>query len=248
MAKSTRFSDLDWYSENTREIMVVGAGGIGSFTIFNLSRIGFPLYIVDPDGIDETNVSGGQLYRTKDIGKSKVEAVSEIVKEFGCTNSIIPFNNYYSAEIGTTPIMITGLDNIKARKECFETWVTTRNELPIDYKEGDEFTGADDFLFIDGRLNAEQMEVFCVQGNRPEQIEAYKEYLFNDEEIPDAPCSAKQTSFAAMGIANIIVASLCNWLTNRKLGEEFREIPFKQSFFLPLFKYDITEINENVIV
>jgi hypothetical protein len=186
------------------------------------------------------------MYSTKDIGTTKVVTISEIVYEFGCTNRITPVVDYYSKEMGVAPIMITGLDNMKARKECFEAWLESRNTLPDDYQEGDEFTGSNDYLFIDGRLNAEHMEVFCVQGNHPEQIEAYKETLFDDSEIAEAPCSAKQTSFAAMGIANLIVASLCNWLTNRKLGEEFREVPFKQSFFLPLFRYEFSNVEETI--
>lgn len=233
MDKVTRFSGLDWYSENNRTIMAVGAGGINSYVIFNLSRIGFPLWIVDPDEIDQTNVTGGQLYRTKDIGKMKVLAMLDIVREFGCTNKISPIPVHFTKETGTAPIMITGLDNMAARRTCFEVWKES-----LDGSDSKE-----DFLLIDGRLNAENFDVFCVQGTKPEDIEIYeKEWLFSDSEVKDADCTMKQTSFAAMGIASMMTACLCNWLTNRKLKTDFREVPFKQSVYLPLFRTTFAEL------
>lgn len=231
MKRVTRFSDLDWASE-IRNIFIVGAGGIGSYTIFNLSRIGHILYICDFDTVDETNTIGGQLYRTKDINKLKVVAISEICEEFGCINSIDPIQHKYDEELGMTDICITGLDNMKARKEVYYAW---KNHLY-------ESVHPEDCLFIDGRLIAELSEVFTIKGDDGEGMKDYEEnWLFEDSEVEDLSCTAKQTSFMAMNIASLITATLCNFLTNRKLSVDFREVPFHQRFYSPLLDYKIKE-------
>ena len=149
MNRVTRFSDAEWASE-LRDITVVGIGGIGSWTVFNLSRIGHSLILCDNDRCDSTNVTGGQMFRNSDIGTEKVFAIMSVVREFGCINSIDVIPELFSEDIGCTPITVTGLDNMKARKEVFESW-----EKLLNSSENKQ-----DFLFIDGRLTLELDEVF----------------------------------------------------------------------------------------
>jgi len=134
-----------------------------------------------------------------------------------------------------TSIIITGLDNMKTRKDVYEVWRKEVYKLPENYEEGDAFQGTEDYLLIDGRLILESMEVLCLQGNLPEQVEGYKEYLFNDNEVEEVDCTMKQSTFAAMTIAGIITSTLCNWATNKKAGYEEREVPFYQRLHLPSF-------------
>src|SRR5450631_3991042 len=89
-----RWGGMDWATEQ-REIMLIGNGGIGSFTALSLARIGHSLILIDPDICDLTNVQGGQLHRTTDIGRDKVAAVSEICREFGCTSEITTINEFF---------------------------------------------------------------------------------------------------------------------------------------------------------
>lgn len=227
--RTTRFSGADWYSENSR-ISVIGQGGVGSWLSINLSRIGHELMLIDGDLVDETNVTGGQAYRNQDVGRYKVDAIRDLCREMGCVNGIWTHEENFDDEIGLFPIVMTGLDNMKARKMVFDEWTRTLNRKGENKGE---------YLLIDGRLLMENMEVVCVQGDREDQIMEYREkYLFGDEEVAELDCTAKQTTFGAMIIAGIMTATLCNWLTNRKLGDDFREIPFYQRFYLPILKYD----------
>jgi len=221
--RTTRFSGAEWAEELTT-ITLVGVGGIGSWVALNLARIGHSLVIYDGDRVDETNVLGGQLYKRSNIGQAKVTAIFNICKEFGAESPIIPMVQEFEKDSDIFPITITGLDNMEARKTVFRSWVS---------KFGDN----SDALLIDGRLLMENMEVISIQGGKKEQIEKYKqEYLFNDSEVADLECTTKQSTFSAMGIACLITATLCNFLTNRKLETEMREVPFHQSFFLPIFR------------
>lgn len=223
-----RFSGSDWYSEQ-KEILLVGCGGIGSWLALNLSRIGHSLSICDMDIVDISNVEGGQMFRKSDVGASKVDVVVRVCREFGCTNSIDAMNYMYTKEAGSTQIVISGLDNMSARKEVFETWEKYISSLSA---EGSDLS---ECLLMDGRLTMEMFEIFTIRGNDEAAIEKYKkDHLFSDEESILLDCSTKQSTFGAMGIASFMTATLCNFLTNNKLGIEMREIPFYNRFYLPM--------------
>jgi hypothetical protein len=223
-----RWGGLDW-ADQKKEILIIGQGGIGSWLTLSLSRICHDLVTFDGDSVDVTNVEGGQLYRTKDIGKKKVMAVSEVCREFGCVNSITTVDEMYTEECGALNVTLTGLDNMVARKIAFSTWKEHVISLPEEERSK--------CLFMDGRLLAEVMEIITVHGHEPKQIQNYLEqYMFDDSEVPDLDCTAKQTSFAAMGIASIMTATLCNWLTNQKNGFDLREVPFYQRLHLPMMQ------------
>ncbi len=232
-----RWTGADW-GDQQKEIMIVGQGGIGSWLTLALSRNDHTIYTVDMDTVDQTNVTGGQMFRSTDVGRSKVAAVSEICKLFGCTNKIWPFEAEYHRDLGIMPITMCGLDNMKARRLVFETWKDHPSRTP------------EEALFIDGRLTLEMYEIFCIQGDRIDQMEEYLEkHLFTDEQAQELDCTTKQSTFAAMGIASMMTATFCNWLTNKKLGMDFRTVPFYQRFHLPIFlnTQSEVEVKEEVV-
>lgn len=227
-AKTTRWSDAEW-AEELQTILLIGCGGIGSHLAYSLSRISHELYLIDPDVVEELNISGGQMFRNSDVGAFKVDAMSSVCREFGCTNSITSMPTLFTENTGMTDVCIVATDNMASRREAFDVWCRR-----IDGYKGDRVK---ECLFIDGRLLLENMEILCVQGNNKEQMKKYRaEYLFADEEVADLPCTAKQTTFSAMVIAGMMTATLCNWLTNKKLEIEFREVPFYQRLYLPIFE------------
>lgn len=232
MQKTTRFSGADWASEQ-KEIMIVGQGGIGSWLSLNLSRIGHTLYLVDDDNVDETNVMGGQMFMKNQIGLFKVVAVKNVCRDFGCDNVIETLMSKYNRTLGITKIVMTGLDNMTARREVFEAWRDTINVTDQEQRK--------DFLLVDGRLTMEMWEIFAIRGSDNEAIEKYdEEHLFMDEEAVLLDCSTKQSTFAAMSIAGSMTSVLCNFLTNLKMNIPFRSIPFYQRMYLPMSLYNIT--------
>ena len=208
--KKSRFRDADWFEKvdnNVIPIIVGGAGGIGSWLTLFLSRVlssSTTIYLYDFDSVEEVNVAG-QLYKVSQVGKSKVDAVSYVVKEFSGYDKIITMNEKYTAKDGvSSPIMFSCFDNMQARKDMFNNW-----------KEGLELFP--NSLFIDGRLLAEQLQVFFVT---PDRIPLYEKYLFDDKDVPDQSCSYKQTSHFAAAIAAKMVQGFTNWLS------ETAEVPF----------------------
>lgn len=162
----------------------------------------------------------------KDPGPNKLEAV-KLIKEssglglkeskdlldsvsFEITEDQIQLKDITLEDLQT---LFTGFGT---KTELVEIGKSTKKVMPI---------------FIDGRLTAEQMQIFCVT---PDKIEKYKEHLFDDSEVPDAPCTLKQTSHAAAMIASHMVGFFTNHLTNIKTGEDERAVPFYWEYFIPI--------------
>lgn len=216
--ENLRFQGLDWYSQDNAPVVVVGgAGGIGSWLSFFLARANFNVTLSDFDTVEKHNI-GGQLFKRSQIGKYKAEAVGRNVSEFS-TNTINAQIVKITEETATHEFMFSAFDNMDARRAMFKVWKRSWNSMNRP-------------IFIDGRLNAEQFQIFCVT---PENADEYERmHLFNDSEVEDAPCSAQQTTHTAAMIAGHMVGFFTNHITNINLREEVREIPFMYEYFTPM--------------
>lgn len=212
-----RFSSAVWFEEVQRNtILVGGAGGISSHFIFNLSRL-HPrqIFVYDDDIVESVNLAG-QFYTTASIGKSKVNAVADIVQQFSNYRAIMSIPNRFTATTEAADIMICGFDNMKARSDFFYAWLKKVNASEDKSK----------CLFIDGRLDVSSLQIFCITGDDNYNISRYiKEYLFSDNEAEETVCSLKQTTYCA----SIIGAMMCNLYTNfcaNRVGAMY-DLPFK---------------------
>ena len=214
MSNVDRFKDIPWFKQTKgKNIIIGGAGGIGSWMSLLLARQQFDILLVDYDTVEEHNM-GGQFFRGLDINKKKVEAVEDSLIMYANTR-INTYNGRYDEEFcPVEDYMIAGFDNMEARKFMFEQWcnhVTTNN--------------IEDAMFIDGRMMAEGYIAYFVQ-NTPELIEAYKSTLFNSNDIEDDVCTMKATTFSATMLCSRINSVLCNYLYNIQMNENIRDIPF----------------------
>lgn len=214
-----RFKDAPWYQQCTKEfILFVGMGGIGSNSMYNLSKtIPANYYIMDMDSVEDINI-GCQFFSKDQIGRKKVAAVQVSVEGFSIAK-IHPIDGAYDNQY--LPITITGLDNMNTRKQVFEEW-----------KKHD-----DRELFVDGRLRANLYEVYVVTKGKEEEYEAT---LFGDEEVDDGPCTFKQTAYFGMLIGARITHVLVNYLTNKYSEEgDVAMLPFKIQEFGEPFYIDV---------
>ena len=234
---SSRFKDAPWFPKEKTDIIVGGAGGIGSWLTLMLSRAGFFPIVYDFDRLEEHNLAG-QLYTKKDaeIRTLKVDALKELCKHFADTD-ITVMNEKYTKDSMSHHYVFSAFDNMQARKDMFEAWCEYVKEWQ-DYNEtlkaGEE--GFNEFnayipIFIDGRLTAEQMQIFCVTSDR---IEEYKKHLFDDTEVEDAPCTMKQTSHSAAMIASHMIGFFTNHMTNNAEEDSVRAVPFMWEYFIPI--------------
>lgn len=223
--RTIRFSGSPWFEPGITAI-IGGAGGTGSWLSFLLARQDMELFIFDYDDISEVNM-GGQLFHTKQIGKSKVNALIETIGIFS-NNFKIQDCGKYEKDSFSNDIVFSGFDNMLARKLMFDNWVR--------YYEANKQDITKRFVFIDSRCLAEQGEVYLVTPNR---INQYYGTLFDDSEVPLEDCSYKATSYCSAMIASIMVAKFNNFITNYKAKEELREIPFSTKYNLPLLNFEM---------
>lgn len=219
-----RFSDLDWANKvKELNILVVGAGGIGSWTTLLLSRAGFnSITIIDDDMVEAVNL-GGQFYSIEDIGTPKVLALHDALQIY--SNYDIKYHygkiqpiesessiNINNSKLGYYDIIIGAVDNMETRKYLFESW---------------ESNGKEKSVFIDGRLLAEVFQIFTIDKKDSISIERYKEsYLFDDKDVDDVPCTSKATSYYGAGIAFEINKKVISWIRNEFLNG-VDDLPFE---------------------
>lgn len=223
-----RVKGAEWFSSlYKRDVFVLGQGGIGSWVSLLLSRIGCNLHIYDMDVYEHHNMTG-QLVRGKDVGKSKVIVVSDIIYTFSPDCEVVIHDQKYTKESMTNDIVICGFDNMAARKVAFDNWKANLFMFPDEKERSTHF-------FQDGRLLAEQLQIFSIPGDRSDLIEKYeKEYLFADEEGLEGECTFKQTTHCAAMIASHMVGFLTNWATNMMEDKAIRQVPFLYEYMIPL--------------
>jgi molybdopterin/thiamine biosynthesis adenylyltransferase len=177
------------------------------------------LILYDHDKVEEVNMAG-QLFSISDIGIPKVDALRRIVHDFSGYEKVEAMNEMYDAESLRSPVMFSCFDNMVARKVMFENWMQEAEKYP-------------ESIFIDGRLNAEQFQVYYVTLEWAKQYQ--DKHLFADSEVEDANCSYKQTTHFAAAIAAKMVQGFTGFL------DDTYELPFRYEEIGPLFFNETTD-------
>ena len=226
-----RFKGAEWFNQASLiSVSLLGLGGIGSYVAYLLGRLNINrLDMWDMDIVDNSNMSG-QFHSKSNVGRSKVASMYTTLVDF-CnyfSANTISRRFVYKSDRALYPIVICGFDNMIARKDAFKTW---KNSVLEAIKSQNPSTSNNikpsDFLFIDGRLAAEEFQVFCLQGDDYKAIDKYEEeQLFADDEVEATVCSYKQTAFCANMIGSIIVNCLINFLYNKTETFFERPVPY----------------------
>lgn len=221
---TSRFSGAIWYNAIQKKIITLaGVGGIGSYVGFLLGRLKpESLFIYDPDIVESVNMSG-QLYGLNDIGFFKVTSLSNMISNYSGYGRVTAFQERFTDQSEPTDIMICGFDNMEARKVFFTKWYEHTMSLPE--------TERNRCLFIDGRLAAEEFQVFAIQGDDVRAQCIYKDkWLFSDYQAEETVCSYKQTTFMANMIASVMVNIFVNFVANECNPIVPRDVPFLTSY------------------
>lgn len=221
---TSRFSGAIWYSAiQSKIITLAGVGGIGSYVGFLLARLKpAALYLYDPDIVEQANMSG-QLYGSGDLGQAKVSSLHRMLQIYANYYYSVAYQERFTAESEATDIMICGFDNMEARKLFFDKWFEHVGNKP----EGERSK----CLFIDGRLAAEEFQVFAIQGNDTRAMREYRsKWLFNDAVADETICSYKQTTFMANMIASVMVNLFVNFVANECNPIIDRDVPFMTQY------------------
>lgn len=189
-------------------IAIIGVGGLGSFTAFSLSKMGIgTLTLFDNDKVELHNVSN-QLYRTDDLGKSKVLAMKEIITEFDRMTTVNTFEVFADKDtLFEAPIVISSVDSMQARKNIFEACKASPGVS----------------LLLDARMGAEELRVFEVNMRDEEAVKMYEASLYDDSEALQLPCTARAIIYTGFMCASVLAAFVKSHLTSSERGT-YREI------------------------
>jgi molybdopterin/thiamine biosynthesis adenylyltransferase len=172
---------------------LIGAGGIGAMSALALAKMGIGyLAIYDDDKVDDINIPV-QFHRLSDVGKPKVIAIDEAIREYvdGTTIQRIYARVTDGSLMRATDITISAVDSISARKGI---WHAVQVQRPNWY--------------IDARMSAEYLQIYVVKMNPLESRDWYDTTIFtqDDSQIPDDPCTSKATIYTACMAAGHIGA------------------------------------------
>ncbi len=202
---------------------------MGSHLTFFLARTGANVVTVDFDTVEDHNIAG-QLYGPEDVGKTKVEAMSNVITRLCGENNITPINEKISSATSSwveylkaADVVCVSFDSIYARRIAYDRWC----------REGKENS-----LFVDGRMSIETGQVFTVQKGNEDNHKFYESSFFDDSEVEEPACTMKATTHCGSLIASLMVAQITNWFNNLAGTALPREVVKQLNFNIPLVMFE----------
>ena len=204
---SLRYRDIvDNMHEHTFHIL--GCGAIGSSTATQLARMGAEnFYLYDMDSVESHNVGVSQ-YVNDDIGKFKVEALRNHIRDISSNARVTSLNGRFEDEgfhyQDNNDIVILGFDSMKSRMDAVRIICENKETIPV--------------AIIDGRMGAEHFQQYIIK--KP-TISKYTQVWYTDEEGDPEPCTAKATSYCSNLAGSFIVNGIRKLITGQPYNSEF---------------------------
>ncbi len=188
-------------------ITVIGAGAVGSFTVLALAKSGAECITVYDDDLIEAHNLPNQWYRLTDLGRPKVAALKELVREM--TGVEIEIHVARFTDQSASEVTVCCVDSMDVR---IALWRALH---------------ARPALYIDARMGAEVGKVMCVGAFGS----WYEETLHPSSEAYRAPCTARATMYCASGLAAFIAGQVANYASDRPTRDEIT-VDFRNALIL----------------
>jgi len=185
-----------------RSVDIIGAGATGSHVAYILAKMGVQnIRVFDFDVIEEHNIPN-QMYRLKDVGRLKVEALKEIIKEF-TEIEIDAVNLKVEKGCGYKPGNIVYLltDTMYSRKEIFGEFLRLR-------------FGVDQI--IETRMGSDSGRLYSFVPTLQKHVECWEATLYEDDEAEESLCGSS-VSVAATAVN---IASAAVWQMLKQVNED----------------------------
>jgi molybdopterin/thiamine biosynthesis adenylyltransferase len=184
-------------------VHVIGCGGIGSFAALALAKLGcVRLHLYDDDRVEEHNVPN-QLYRIADVGRSKAEALADILEAFAGTRPAPHVRRIEGERL--QGIVVSGVDSMDARKNLW--WKAIRHRAGIP-------------LYLDGRLGAELCRLYAIRPFDPDDVRCYEKSLYEDSQAMVPTCTAAAIIYTGFAIASLMADQVKKFATAESLARE----------------------------
>jgi molybdopterin/thiamine biosynthesis adenylyltransferase len=177
-------------------ITIIGAGAIGGWLALSLAKMGCrDLTIFDADSIEIENI-GMQFYRYADIGRKKVEALSDLIYDFTEFRPRV-IAERYMGEVPFKGIVVSAVDSMDVRKIIWEAHRSRH-----------------DTLLIDPRMGAETALLYAFRCSDDPNYDAT---LYLDKDAVQERCTAKATIYTA----NLLAGYACSVIKAMLMGHPY---------------------------
>ncbi len=167
-------------------VTVIGAGGIGSFTILALAKMGCStITAIDDDKVEPHNLPN-QLYGEPHLGSHKVDAAAAICKQLAGVE-VVPVRSRFEKMEGGG-VVVSGVDSMEARKDI---WSKIKLNVQVP-------------LYIEARMGAEVSRIYSVKPHDPDDIRYYEGMLYDDKDAVEAPCTERAIIYNGFSIGALI--------------------------------------------
>lgn len=186
-------------------LTIVGAGSSGSYMAFALTKFGYKdIKVIDFDVVEKHNIPV-QIYKPRDEGLFKVEALKSDIYEY--TGEMILTDNVkiddnYDLNLNENSVVVICVDNMEARKLIFEKLVNSGKPVKL----------------IDTRMGGEGFSLHIVDMNNAEDKSRYAKSL--DVVAMELPCGEKAVVYCIMSL----VAETTNIIKKIEKGEQYPTI------------------------
>lgn len=186
---------------------IIGVGGIGSWTVLELVKMGCAdITVFDPDSVEEHN-NASQVYGRSDVGRKKVEALAEIIQRLApapiqlkSRQELFGKNTQVSGGI-----IISAVHSMESRAEIFER---------IKYRP-------DILFFVDGRMAGEVGRVIAVNPCDPDDVEFYEDTLFPDSKASEVPCTGAAVGYNTSALGVFIAIRVRQFIKGQPFPRDF---------------------------
>lgn len=177
-------------------VTVIGGGGIGSPLVLALAKMGVEdLTVFDFDAVGDENLAS-QWYRTEDVGKPKVAALSESARAYAGVDLKVRAERYEDQPL--EGVVIAAVDSMAVRARI---WEQVKLNPSVD-------------LYVDARMGGLVGIVLGTRPCDPDDIRRYESRLYPDDQVAPEPCTSRAIVFNTMGIAAVVSGSLRKWWTD----------------------------------
>ena len=197
---------LDFWnpSQHKPKILVVGAGGIGSWVVVQLAKLGVSrITVYDADHVSPHNLST-TVYRPADIGKLKVEALAGTIRRMGLPTDIRTRPVlYHGQSLRGFDVVVSAVDSMAGRSLIFRE--ARRQRVPF---------------YVDGRIGGENFRSYSIRPNSKKDRRLYKNTIVSDEKASELPCTGQAIVQVNTIVSGLMVNSVVQWITKRKYNPE----------------------------
>lgn len=190
---------------SSKDVSIIGCGALGSAVAMALAKMGvngFTLF--DDDGVNVVNLPN-QMYRIEDVGKFKVEALSEIIRAYNNDANVVEFNQRYFDQ-KLTEIVIVTTDSMNSRSLIwgkFQDQLQTRIliEARMGSEEGQIYTISKEFYHAPECLKPIAKDRWVVSSS---DQRFYQDRLYSDATASQAKCTEKAIIYNVFMIASLV--------------------------------------------